>query len=60
MGGWFILTVILPRTHFATSSWKEDRIGTCWLRALRLNILTSHSTNDSSLLVDLKIDMVAL
>ena len=48
------LTVILTRTHFATSSWQEDRIGAGRLGALRLDILASNSTNDSSFLVYLK------
>ena len=48
------LTVILPRTHFAASSGQEDRVGTRGLRALRLDILTRHTTNDSSFLVYLK------
>ena len=54
MGGWFLLTVILTRTHFATSPWQEDRIGASRLGALRLDILTSHSANDSSFLVYLQ------
>ena len=49
-----ILTVILTRTHFATSPWQEDRIGTGRFGTLRLDILTSHSSNDSSFLVYLK------
>ena len=48
------LTVILTRTHFATSSRQEDRIGAGRLGALRLDILASNSTNDSSFLVYLK------
>ena len=50
------LTVILTRTNFTTSSWQEDRIGAGRLGALRLDILASNSTNDSSFLVYLKQD----
>ena len=48
------LTVILPGTHFAASSGQEDWVGTRGLRALRLDILTRHTTNDSSFLVNLE------
>ena len=50
----FILTVHLARAHLAAPAGQQHRVVAGRRRALRLDVLAPHSTNDPALLVDLK------